>query len=188
MPQATRGALRRGGLASCAMAMGLPPALAVLQQDLSAFLLVLIGLVLVVSVVALVGCVVVGKSRRWCLLMLGVIAVFVATSAVVLPHANAIRATARWLFWSNAYKAEVLASPAPASGQLRHIEWDGWGMFGMDTIVYLVFDPTDQLSAQAARAGKLSGIPCDVLQTNRLESRWYSIAFDTGEDWNSCKT
>ena len=29
--------------------------------------------------------------------------------------------------WSHRYKVEVLAQPAPANGELKHIEWDGWG-------------------------------------------------------------
>ena len=173
---ATLGALRLDWRpASYGIAILLPLVLWSLQQDLSLLLLVLIAPV--IAVVVLVGCAVVGKGRRQCLLILGAFAVFVATLALDFPHANAIRATARWLFWSKAYKAEVLASPAPPSGQLKHIEWDGWGMFGMDMTVYLVFDPTDRLLAEAVREppSRLAGIPCRVLQAHRLESRWYSV-------------
>lgn len=52
---------------------------------------------------------------------------------------------ARWMFWSGSYKAQVLAQPDSTNNELKHIEWDGWGGAGMDTTVYLVFDPTDSL-------------------------------------------
>jgi hypothetical protein len=38
-------------------------------------------------------------------------------------------------------KRKVLAQPASANGEFRHVEWDGWGWAGQDTTVYLVFDP-----------------------------------------------
>jgi hypothetical protein len=56
---------------------------------------------------------------------------------------------------------------------LKHVEWEssGWGPIG-PTIVYLVFDPADSLSAAAKshQAGKFSGIPCEVPRVQRLES------------------
>jgi hypothetical protein len=189
----TLGALRLGRrLPSYAIAILLPLVLSSLPQDLvlilAAPVLVLLAPALVVGIVALMGCALAGKSRRQCLSVLGVFAVFVASSAAAFPHANAIRGRGRWLFWSEAYKAQVLASPAPPSRQLKHIEWDGWGMFGMDMTVYLVFDPTDQLLAGAMRdqPSRLAGIPCQVLQAHRLERCWYSVLFDVGEEWNNC--
>jgi hypothetical protein len=47
---------------------------------------------------------------------------------------------AKWFARSHDYKSEVLAQPS-SIGELRHIEWDGWGWAGQDTTVYLVFDP-----------------------------------------------
>src|SRR5580698_10876482 len=68
---------------------------------------------------------------------------------------------ARWLIWSRSYKAEVLAQPDSSNEELKHIEWDGWGWAGMDTTVYLVFDPTDSLSrADPRHPEKYKGIPC----------------------------
>jgi hypothetical protein len=183
----TLGALVRDWrLRSYGIALLLPLALALLQQDLWLLLFVLIAPAIAVSVVVLLVCAMWANGRRTCLLILGAFAVFVATSALALAHANAIRATARWLFWSKGYKAKVLASPVPPGEQLKHIEWDGWGMFGMDQTVYLVFDPTDRLLAGAMRErpGRLAGIPCQVLQAQRLESCWYSVLFYTGDDWN----
>ena len=43
---------------------------------------------------------------------------------------------ARWLFWSRSYKAEVLSQPDSPTKELKHIEWDGWGMAGIAKVVY----------------------------------------------------
>jgi hypothetical protein len=52
--------------------------------------------------------------------------------------------------WSQSYKREVLAQSGGTAGELKHVEWDGWGFSGAgDTTVYLVYDPTDSLSAAA---------------------------------------
>jgi len=87
------------------------------------------------------------------------------------------------------YKAEVLVQPI-AKGQLKHIEWDGWGMAGQDTTVYLVFDPTNSLSSAAVskRSGKFNGLPCEVFQVRRLENEWYTVQFYTNESWGKTNT
>jgi|HubBroStandDraft_6_1064221.scaffolds.fasta_scaffold723783_2 hypothetical protein len=92
---------------------------------------------------------------------------------------------ARWLLWSRSYKTEVLVQPSSANGELKHIEWDGWGWAGMDTTVYLAFDPSDSLSqaASSLQPGKYSGIPCEVFLVRRLESRWYTVCFYTNYEW-----
>jgi hypothetical protein len=91
----------------------------------------------------------------------------------------------RWLVRSRSYKTEVLAQPNSANEELKHIEWDGWGWAGMDTTVYLVFDPTDSLSQAASnhQPGKYSGIPCKVFLVRRLESHWYTVWFYTNYEW-----
>lgn len=76
------------------------------------------------------------------------------------------------------------------SGQLKHIEWDGWGGTPVgDWTVYLVFDPTDSLSAAARSrsSGRFSGIPCDVDEVRRLESHWYLVTLAMNEWWEQCK-
>src|SRR5689334_16224282 len=90
---------------------------------------------------------------------------------------------ARWLIRSHHYKAKVLAEPSPANGELKHIEWDGWGWGGMDTTVYLVFDPTDSLSRASGHSGKYAGLPCEVALVKRLEDKWYTVQFYTDQDW-----
>jgi hypothetical protein len=88
----------------------------------------------------------------------------------------------KWSMWSQRYKSEVLAQPETAR-ELKHIDWDGWGLLGQDTNVYLVFDSTDSLSVAAANhaAGKFNGIPCEVAQVHQLESHWYTVQFYTNE-------
>jgi hypothetical protein len=102
----------------------------------------------------------------------------------------ALRETARWLVWSHDYKNEVLAQPTSTSGDLKHIEWDGWGFPGAgNTTVFLVFDPTDSLSTAAKnhQSGKFNGIPCEVFRVSRLESHWYTVIYYTGPyNWDKC--
>jgi hypothetical protein len=96
----------------------------------------------------------------------------------------AIRSAARWLAWSHHYKTEVLAQLS-VTGEMKHIEWDGWGWVGQDTTVYLVFDPTNSLSkaAREHRPGKFNGIPCEVPAIDRMEKNWYAVRFYTDERW-----
>jgi hypothetical protein len=81
------------------------------------------------------------------------IAVMVTTfwvvSALLFMYNIPIRSFTRWLLWSRQYKSEVLAEPDSKNGDLKHIEWDGWGWGGQDFSVFLVFDPTDSLSGPA---------------------------------------
>jgi hypothetical protein len=101
---------------------------------------------------------------------------------------NSARSALRWLLWSRRYKTELLAHAYSPSQGLNHIEWDGWGFAGNDTVAYLVFDPTDSLASAAKRgaAGRFDGLPCEVSLVRRLESRWYSVVFYTDADWDHC--
>ena len=126
------------------------------------------------------------KKRRQRLSVLSMLVVYWAVSAALGANYSAIRDTSRWLVRSHDYKAKVLAQPASANGDLKHVEWDGWGFPGAgDTTVYLVFDPTDALSAAARsrRPGKFGGLPCDVALVRRLENHWYAVRFYTDEWW-----
>ena len=119
---------------------------------------------------------------------LGAFVLLIATACVVLrPMFGYPRAVnyVRWLLWSRSYKADVLAHPASASGELKHIAWDGWGWGGEDTTVYLVFDPTDSLSAAAQERvpGKFDGIPCKVPVVEQMDRNWYVVQFYTDELW-----
>ena len=168
-------------------------AIAVCQADTSLmlFLFVVPPILLVISIFLLIYAAI-GKGRHQRLQLLSMLAILwaVSTSLFVfdLRHPSAIRTTARWLVWSQSYKDKVLAQPTPANGDLKHIDWDGWGMFGQDNSVFLVLDPTDTLSTAALRhqSGKFHGIPCEVRVVSRLEKHWYTVLFYTNEYWGQC--
>jgi hypothetical protein len=127
------------------------------------------------------------RSKRWLALTVSLGGLIVVAAALVWNY-SAVRTTVKWLVWSRGYKSQVLSQPVSATGELKHIEWDGWGMAGQDTTVFLVFDPTDSLSAAAKshRSGKFSGIPCEVFRVHRLESQWYTAQFYTNDYWDYC--
>lgn len=120
-------------------------------------------------------------SYRTILLVVCLVALVVALAVYGVKNSSAIR----WRIGSRSYKAKVLAQPGSPNGEFRHVEWDGWGWAGQDTTVYLVFDPTDSLSAAAKshQPGKFDGIPCEVTLVRLLESHWYSVQFYTNEFW-----
>jgi hypothetical protein len=109
-------------------------------------------------------------------------------SAVLFMNSAELRCRTRWLLHSNEFKTTLMAHSIPANGDLRHIEWDGWGWAGMDTTEYLVYDPTDSLwgAAKSRSPGKFPGIPCEVPRVRRLESHWYSVTFYTDMGWGKC--
>jgi hypothetical protein len=126
-----------------------------------------------------------GRNR---LFALSTLAVFGALSWILVRHSFEIRTTGRWLLWSRIYKAQVLAQPTPQNGELKHIDWDGWGFVFAETNVYLVFDSPNLLSQESQRqsSGKFSGIPCPIWKLHRLEGRWYYAVFYTDARWESC--
>jgi len=162
------------------------------QADIALLIYIVAIAILLLSCIVLLIRVAIGKNRRRYLQQLLALTIILAISIAVfvfdLRNPIAIRSTARWLLWSRDYKAQVLKQPSPASGELKHIEWDGWGMFAQNTSVFLVFDPTDSLSAAAKshQPGKFNGIPCKVPHVRRLESDWYAVVFYTNQSWNEC--
>lgn len=100
----------------------------------------------------------------------------------------ALHESLTWLVSSRDYKREVLAQPAPANGGLNHMMWDGSGFAGIETNVYLVFDPTNKLSAavRSHMLEKSDGEYCHVRLVRRLERNWYTVVFFTDQDWESC--
>lgn len=167
------------------------------QFDTAAFvtLLVVAPLLLIVSLVlvVLLSRAALGHGRHQLLPILVTLTILWAVPTALLlygrGHLRNIRDTTRWSLWSFRYKQEVLNGPASSDGELRHIEWDGWGFPGAgDTTVYLVFDPKDSLAiaAKGEHPGKFNGIPCEVPLVRRLESRWYTVLFYTDQFWNRC--
>ena len=95
----------------------------------------------------------------------------------------------RWFLFSHSYQHKLSALPALNAGEFRHIEWDGWGFPGAgNTVVYLVYDPSNSLQAAAAsqRPGKYRGLTCEVYSVNKLQNSYYAVQFYTGTDWRHC--
>jgi hypothetical protein len=137
--------------------------------------------------IALVALAVKSPGRRR-LASLSILVVYGILSWLILSNYLDARSHARWLFHSRKYKTEVLTQPSLRNGELRHTEWDGWGMAGSDTVVYLVYDPNDSLVSPARNhSGRnANGVACDVWQVHRLESHWYSVVFYTNTAWDDC--
>ena len=90
---------------------------------------------------------------------------FLVVAGTLLTAQGVLRPSLRWLLWSHRLKAEVLTQPTTANGELKHVEWDGFGGAPVgDWTIYVVFDPTDSLSVAAKddRSGSYRGIPCEV--------------------------
>jgi hypothetical protein len=161
-------------------------AMAVCQPDTSLLLNLLVGgpLLLALSAVLIVYAVK-GKNRRLSLLTLAAVwVIFLSFFVYQLP----IRTRVRWSLWSHRYKNTLLAQRNSSDAELKHMEWDGWGFVGMDTTVYLVFDPANSLSSAASsrQSGKFVGIPCKVPKVSRLENQWYAVTFYTNQYWDGC--
>ncbi len=127
-------------------------------------------------------------SGRQRLAIVGMVLAYWAVSALLVIGREPLRTASRWLLFSGEYKRSVLAQPKPVNGELRHVNWDGWGWGGIDTPVYLVFDPQDGLSNEAKdRAhGPFNGVPCEVDRVHRMQPHWYTVQFYTDTSWNHC--
>lgn len=148
-------------------------------------LFVVVPLICITLLVVLVIAIVKRRKSLRGSTALALVAVAVISFAI-LKLQDPIRESLRWLLWSNRFKAELLASPAPRPGELRHVEWEATGFAGVaNNTIYLVMDPSDALhsAAQTGLPGRYPGIPCKVLKVRQLESRWYSVRFYTDEVW-----
>jgi len=153
-----------------------------------------VALLFLSSIVLLITATI-GKDRRRYLRRFSTLMTFLAVGVGVFifgqKYPLTIRSAARWLIWSHDYKTVVLAQPSPPSGELKHIEWDGWGMFAQDESVFLIFDPRDSLAgpARSGQSGKFDGIPCEVGLVRRLAPHWYTVYFPGYVDmssWDKC--
>src|ERR1700733_7013518 len=161
--------------------------LAISQRESLVYLFFVVPIISLLLIVPAVYSAI-GRNRIRCLSILSMLAIFWILSVPLFKNYLAIRSAARWSIWSNDYKAKVAAQPIPANGNLKHLNWDGWGWGGENTEVYLVFDPTDSLSeaAKTHQPGKFGGLPCKVDRVFRLERNWYAAQFYTGTDWDHC--
>ena len=160
---------------------------AIFQSESLVYLFFMVPIISVVLIVFAVYSAIARKKLR-SVSILSMLAIFWLLSVLLFRNYLAVRSAARWLIRSDDYKARVVAQPAPANGDLKHLDWDGWGWGGENTEVYLVFDPTDSLAAAAGshQPGKFNGLPCEVDRVFRLESNWYAAQFYTGTDWDHC--
>jgi hypothetical protein len=146
-------------------------------------------LFLVVPGILIMGlCVLIFAAFRKNLGIALMVATFWTASALLFIYPSEIQSPIKWLLWSSEYKKQVLAQPVSSNGDFKHIEWDGWGWAGINTSIYLVYDPTDSLAAAAKshQPGKFKGIPCQVPWVRRMQSHWYTVMFYTEEDWSGC--
>jgi hypothetical protein len=150
-------------------------------------LLYIFGVSPIIVILLLVTVAIRKRPRQRLSILLTLVAYVTVTGALFINYGE-LRPALRWLLWSHRYKADLLATPDLADGDLKHIECDGWGWGGNNTVAYVVFDPIDSLSAavKSHSQGKFRGIPCEVPRVRRLESRWYSVVFYTGADWGYC--
>ena len=161
--------------------------LAISQRESLVYLFFVVPIISLLLIVPAVYSAI-GRNRIRCLSILSMLAIFWILSVPLFKNYLAIRSAARWSIWSNDYQAQVTAQPIPANGNVKHLNWDAWGWGGENTEVYLVFDPSDSLSAAAKshQPGKFDGLPCKVDRVFRLERNWYAAQFYTGTDWDHC--
>lgn len=154
------------------------------------YILIVAPIVCLVSFGLIIAAAVRRKFRR-SLRMLLMLTLFLLISGTLLMSEAALRPRLRWFLFARNYKAQVIAQPIPVNGELKHVEWDGWGGVPVgDWTAYVVFDPSDILSeaAKSNSSGReFKGIPCDVDDIRRLESHWYSVTLSMNEFWgNNC--
>ena len=132
----------------------------------------------------------VAKKGRQRLAALLVVMTYVFAAMLLKSNYSLVRDHVRWLFLSGGYKAQVLAQPP--SIELKHAEWDGWGIaLAGETTAFLVFDPTDSLAgaAEALPPIRAQALPCEVVRVRRLDRQWYAVLFYTDTYWGqgACK-
>jgi hypothetical protein len=128
------------------------------------------------------------RGRQQRLTSVAAFGAFLIVTVGVLISQQQIRPRLLWLVWANRYKSEVLADSGAANGEFKHVEWygDGWGTGATgDWMGYVVFDPSDSLSAARQNVPtEYAGIPCKVILVRRLEKRWYSVVLDMNQFWD----
>ena len=117
------------------------------------------------------------------------IVVLMGTVLIGLRFEGTLRPKLRWALFSHKFKMQVLSQPNQPLDAFKHVEWDGWGGAPVgDWTAYVVFDPADSLNRMAdlTAPGRVSGIPCDILEIKKLEPQWYSVTLQMDEWWEQC--
>ena len=178
-------------LYAAASAVAVMLLLFVYGSGLGLFFIFFIVPIICLAFLALLVVVVVRRTGRMLSWLLAAV-VFLVVSAAMLATRDVIRPSLRWLLWSRRIKAQVLARPAAADEEFKHVEWDGWGGTPVgDWTAYVVYDPTDSLLAatkdrRPAVYKRYKGIPCEVESVRRLESHWYSVVLQMNEEGDDC--
>src|SRR6266851_2681487 len=154
-------------------------------NGLGAVLIMLVAAAIVSLILLIVA---IRKMRHQTLSVLAMLALYCAVSWLLFRVSHDVHTSGRWFVHSKIYKTQVLAQPASANGELKHVVWEWWGFAGSNTVDYLVFDPNDSLAsaAKSHSTGKFSGLPCEVFRVRRLESHWYCVLFYTNSAWDHC--
>jgi hypothetical protein len=144
---------------------------------------------LAAPIVCLILAIALFRSNHQKLAIASMLPIYCALSWVLFRNSLDIRSQLRWIFQSRDYKTKLLAQSNPSTGELRHVEWDGWGWASSDTTVYLVYDPNNTLENDPryhTGGGKFNGIPCPVWGIHRLEPHWYTVVSLTDSTWSEC--
>jgi hypothetical protein len=125
------------------------------------------------------------KYRQQRIKAVAVFGAFVGMTTVLVVNQAQLRPRLFWILWSHRYKSKVLAQPASASAEFKHIEWEGDGAATGDWMGYVVYDPKDSLSAAIANPSTThEGIPCKIAVVRRLEKQWYSVVLEMNQFWD----
>jgi hypothetical protein len=127
------------------------------------------------------------RGLRW-VSVTSTLGIFALVSWTFVARGYDLHRTVKWSLEGQRYKAQAREAPTRNVGDLQHVEWDGWGWLGQDTMVYLVFDPNDMLlkASQEHSSGTFPGIPCKVYNVTQLEPHYYSVLFYTETSWDDC--
>ena len=169
---------------SASVAFAVPLVLSFLPSfDLWQFLYVLLLAPLIVVIWLVIG--LVRRSQQvWVTLFVYCVVTFISLKL----SDYFFRMHGRWIFLASTSKKRLLAQPVPINGELRHLDWDGWGMFAQDTEVYLVNDPVNAtIPIEKTKDGlRAKGIPCHFWKAYRLEAHWYAVVYFTSTGWDDC--
>ena len=91
--------------------------LAICQSESLVYLFFVVPIISVVLIVFAVYSAIARKKLR-SVSILSMLAIFWLLSVLLFRNYLAVRSAARWLIWSRDYKAEVVAQPPPANGDL----------------------------------------------------------------------
>jgi len=160
------------------------------SSDPALYVLFLVVPCIALLIIVLLLLLIFRRTRRLSAGLLLATATFLGTGIIGMRFERTLRPKVRWALFSHKFKLQVLSQSNQPPGKFKHVEWDGWGGAPVgDWTAYVVFDPADSLNRVAGHAvsGRVRGIPCDVLEIQRLETHWYSVTLKMDEWWEQCR-